>query len=91
MTRRSGSHLMTWVIVILAVLMLVPLLGMIAMMAMGGTMMGGQMGGSGMGGMMSMSGVGAALDGSPGRRADRLDRLSGPHHQPKIRRRDGER
>jgi len=90
MTRLSGSRLMTWVIVILAILVLVPLLGMIGMMAMGGTMMGGQMGGSGMGGMMSMSGWGCS-DGSPGRRADRLDRLSGPHHQPKIRRRDGER
>lgn len=57
METRSGSRVIVWLAVILAILVLIPLIGMIGMMAMGGmmggSMMDGQMGGD-MAGMMGM-------------------------------------
>ena len=57
MERRPGSRVIVWLVVIVAVLILIPLIGMIAMMMMGGSMMNGQMRGD-MAGMMGMHGWG---------------------------------
>ena len=58
METRSGSRMVVWLVVIVAVLVLIPLVGMIGMMAMGGMMGGTTMSGQMGGGMMGMHGWG---------------------------------